>query len=199
MTDAPLPSTFERLLFSCTRVFALATGAACLVGIAGGLFVIITLFGTSSTHVSYNDVKAVAGAPKTTDEAADVTIPDVVLPTNVQTHLAGENRKVLRGWLEGLDPDQKRDFLLNMSEVIQGAEQSSADVTEAINKYKTMKLQKLAATGLEKYAVQVRRGAVIGLIAFMVLVLAISSLGLVLLSVERNTRHLAAHGVQAQP
>lgn len=212
MTDTALPSTFERFLFTCTRVFALVAGALCLVGVVGSVFLLFTLFDTSGTHVSYADVQAVAEAPSGSDEADNVAIPGVALPANVQLHLVGNNRKILRGWLDGLDADQKKDFLQNMSEVIQVAEQSdvrktlrgavpgavaeqsAVDIVEAINKYKTLKLQKLATNSIERYAIQVRRGAVIGLIAFMVLVLATSSLGLVLLSIERNTRRLASHG-----
>ena len=55
MPNSALPSTFERLLFTCTRVLAVVTGIACLVGVAVGGVMLITLFSTSRTYVSYSD------------------------------------------------------------------------------------------------------------------------------------------------
>jgi hypothetical protein len=193
MSDRPsTPSLLERLLFGSTRLLAVVVGALCLIAIGAGVFSIITSLRSVDTHVSYNDLKTPAVAPTGTADNTNAIIPDVILPINVQTHLSGDNRKVLRGWLEGLDADQKREFLTNLSEVIENAEHSSANVVAVINSYKTMKLEKLKSSTMDRYATQVRRGAMIGFVGLMMLVLVMTSLCLVLLSVERNTRAVAS-------
>jgi hypothetical protein len=55
-----------------------------------------------------------------------------------------------------------------------------------------MKLEKLKSSTMDKYATQVRRGATVGFVGLMMLVLVMTSLCLVLLSVERNTLAVAS-------
>src|SRR5689334_17572283 len=194
------PSAFERLLFGATRLFSLVTSLACLAAIAIALSLVSVLLNSADTHVSYANVALALKAP--TDQQATSTglkeaLPDFEIPAKVQQYLGGSNEKVLLGWIEPLDPDQRKDFLINLAEVIGDAEHQSANVIDAVNKYKELKLGKLRTGTVDKYASQAAEAALVGFIGLMVLLLAILSLVLVLLSIERNTRGLSPRAADA--
>ena len=151
-----------------------------------------TLFSTSGNHVSYSEVKAI----QTTNSTGQANVQNVSASAGdanlqVVTKYFPGGVSDFKNWLDGLDEAQQREFVQNMAEVIREAEAASADVRVAINYYFDLKSKKLHNSGLDKYENQARRAAVLGAIAFSVLVLGLSSMGLVLLSIERNTRRLA--------
>ena len=59
---------------------------------------------------------------------------------------------------------------------------------DVINSYKVLKLAKIAARGIDKYAEQAKKGGLLFFGAIMMAMVALFSLVLVLLAIERNTR-----------
>ena len=114
------------------------------------------------------------------------------IPLAVQSYLdSEENKKVIEGWLNSLDPSDRQDFIDNMAEVITVAQKQRVDVFASINRYKDLKLAKIAAA---KQGYRCFPGVlvspfnvVIGIFIQLGLI-AIVSLILVLLAIERNTR-----------
>jgi len=113
------------------------------------------------------------------------------IPLAVQSYLdSEENKEVIEGWLNSLDPSDRQDFIDNMAEVITAAQKQRVDVFASINRYKDLKLAKIAATkqGIDFLGIPVSPfNLVIGIFIQLGLI-AIVSLILVLLAIERNTR-----------
>jgi wobble nucleotide-excising tRNase len=101
-----------------------------------------------------------------------------------------ENKKVVEGWLEPLGPSERQDFLDNMAEVITAAEKQRVDIVAAINRYKELKLAKIAEAkqGSDFIGITIRPLNVVIGIFFQLALIALISLVLVLLAIERNTR-----------
>lgn len=66
-----------------------------------------------------------------------------------------------------------------------------------VNKYKTVKLEKLQANPFEKYELMAKNSALIGAVFGMIILVGLMSLILVVLAIERNTRKAAT--VDDQP
>jgi len=113
------------------------------------------------------------------------------IPLAVQSYLdSEENKKVIEGWLNSLDPSDRQDFIDNMAEVITVAQKQRVDVFASINRYKDLKLAKIAAAkqGIDVLGVLVSPFNVVIGIFIQLGLIAIVSLILVLLAIERNTR-----------
>jgi hypothetical protein len=113
------------------------------------------------------------------------------IPLAVQSYLdSEENKKVIEGWLNSLDPSDRQDFIDNMAEVITAAQKERVDVFVSINRYKDLKLAKIAAAkqGIDVLGVPVSPFNVVIGIFIQLGLIAIVSLILVLLAIERNTR-----------
>lgn len=178
-------SGFERFLFDFTRLFALVGSIAALVGIV--LLVSYLFFPTKKNYISLSDLDSIGKTEKT------VAVPPkimVQLPKNVRKYMSGSNEEVLKGWIGYLDYADQNDFVQNLSSVIHEAEMNLRDVIEVINKYKTVKLPALRTSEFEKGKRTVEKGAMIGAIFGLMLFVAMMSLVLVMLAVERNTRKI---------
>jgi hypothetical protein len=113
------------------------------------------------------------------------------IPLAVQSYLdSEENKKVIEGWLNSLDSSDRQDFIDNMAEVITTAQKERVDVFASINRYKDLKLAKIAAAkqGIDVLGVPVSPFKVVIGIIIQLGIIAIVSLILVLLAIERNTR-----------
>ncbi len=185
-------STLERLLFSFTRVFVtvgvVITGIALILRLSSYFSV-----GRGATYVSHNEVKrALNPSEATSSQSLQESVPELTIPASLNKHMGdSKNREALLSWLEKLTEDQKRDFVSNLSEVIDTAtaEKESDDmVYDVINKFKTLKLQKLSMSQFEQYTARITKAAALAFALAMAMLVAMMSLVLVLLAIERNTR-----------
>jgi hypothetical protein len=187
---------FERsTIFRFTRALAIAAVAAIAIAlVVAGLIFAATLLPTSSA-VGGREVAAAirvrGSAPTETasETASEAVLSTVNLPLAVSKELSGsDNRKVLSGWLANLPKEERQDFVDNMRDVVVYAQQNNINTTDAINTYKTLKLDKVATTGFDRIERQIARATIIGGFLFGLALLAMFSLVLVLLAIERNTR-----------
>lgn len=183
-------TSFEKLLFGFTRVFAIGGSLVALVAVVILLF---SLFESSNkkTYVSFSDLRPRLQQEKVGSEET-VSPPEIKIqiPDNVKKYLFPENEQILYGWIESLDKRGQEDFLENLSSIIAEAEKNNENVINIAYDYKTAKLRKLRSekqseTQSEKYE---RIAAEVGALFGLVLFIALMSLILVMLAVERNTR-----------
>jgi hypothetical protein len=99
-----------------------------------------------------------------------------------------QNRSVLKNHLIGLDSDERVDYLANLAEVVAAAKADGADVTDTINKYFEDKTPQMELAKADKTARILKQLYIAGAAASTVLLIALASLVLVLLAIERNTR-----------
>ncbi len=182
-------SGFEVFQFGATRFIALLIAAVAWLAIIGIVLFLLFRDVGSSTYVSAADVGAVAEAGSTSnspDSNAPTPAASYSIPDNLKEYFSGDNKPVLEGWLEGLDRSQQQDFLDNLSDLVASAHQS--DPTALVNAYKTIKLQRLGASPFDRYMKTAQTaGAIASLIAALFMII-LTSLVLVLLAIERNTR-----------
>ena len=180
-------SQLENFLFGFTRFLALGVALVGLMLIA--VLMIGAIGSTDKTYVSLDEV-----APRTensksaNNQVVESTVPKVRIPSIVSKHLSGDNEKVLHGWLESLDEEQQELFIGNLVGIIEEAESKGVDVIDAINAYKTLKLEKLSENPFVKYEQMANRAALFGAIFGLVVLVGLMSLILVVLAIERNTR-----------
>jgi hypothetical protein len=189
---------FERIgVFRFTRLITLLS----VFTTAMVLIVLATTFLTTLlpqyTSVGGEEVAAVLKAKTTpaSGESRDDSSDETVLLSTVKPGPGvkkefsdSTNRKVLAGWLKGLPKASRQDFIDNMEEVIAYAQRNSMNVTDAINTYKELKLDKVGTVGLDQLERKLSQGTIIGSFLFGLMLLALFSLVLVLLAIERNTR-----------
>ena len=188
MSDQRKSSRFEAFLFSVTRALAILGAVAGFVALA--IAVQSFLEPLDDTHVGLEEINAeVVSETGTVADARAESASVISRPPILDEYLGGDNKEVLDGWLDGLsDPERQQDFVDNLAEVIEGAEQKDLDVINVINNYKTIKLSKLNQSDFERLAKVAGRGALLGAMLGIVLFISLMSLVLVMLAIERNTR-----------
>jgi len=174
----------EKLLFPFTRILSLILIFLLLCTLITGSFYLGFYDNLNSkTFVSLNEINIELYPVSST--------PTIVLPENVKRTFEGENKQVLNSWLDSLkDVEMKKDFLSNLSFIIDEAEKNKQSVVDAINKYKEIKTNKLQTDTLGiATAMKFFKKAFIGFGLFMLL-LSILVIIIILLniSIERNTR-----------
>lgn len=195
--------SFERkFLFVLTRGLALLFIFGLLAAIViGGIIVSDKLMPKESTSVSPQEVVEAITPPQpetpaTADTAAvaspppdPMILPGIKLPFVLQKHFSAPERiKVLRDWLSGLDASQRQVFLEEMAAAVTEAESRGVDALETIDKYKEIKFDKLKQEELAAAKLATQRMTYAGVAFGAILLIALFSLILVLLAIERNTR-----------
>ena len=196
--------SFERkFLFVLTRGLALLFIFGLLAAIVvGGVFVSDKLIPKASTTVTPQEVVDAITPPKpevsqASDSAASATLPPpdpmilpgIKLPFVLQKHFSTpDSIKTLRGWLEALPIEQRALFLDEMAAAVAEAEKGAADGLAAINKYREIKFEKLKQEELAAARLATERATYAGIAFGAILLIALFSLILVLLAIERNTR-----------
>ena len=173
----------ENILFKFTRLFAIGSSLIALI-------VIIVLISSllnfkDSTHVSFEEIHAKNRQIESTLEQ------EQVLPVAVKRYITDEEQKLtLKGWLDSIsDYDGKKDLLDNLSEVIVAAENKDVNVFEVINNYKEMKFSKLNKSKTEDgYMAKGLKLVKLFFILCCAFFIALMSLILIVLSIERNTK-----------
>ncbi len=195
---------FERgLLFRLTRFVAItAIILLAAVIVASGVALSLYLRSTSSAvtpdeivvglktqRAESRDKAPVAPTPGLLESSDD----SIKVPFILQKYLSTpQNMQTLKGWLSGLTADEKTNFLSELASVVVVAEKEKLDPIDAINKYRTIKLQRLAENKLKETQRSNYMFYFAGAIATGLVLISQLSLVLVLLAVERNTRQVAA-------
>jgi hypothetical protein len=99
---------------------------------------------------------------------------------------------VLRGWLDNVPEDYRQDFIDEMAAVVVEADKQKLNASEAMNAYKVLKLRKLEAKRQAKAELEGMRVYYAAAAGSGVALIALFSLILVLLAIERNTRRAEA-------
>jgi hypothetical protein len=200
--------SFERrFLFVLTRGLALFFIFGLLAAIViGGIVVSDKLMPKESTAVTPQEVVDAITPPKPeVSQASDsastamspppdpMILPGIKLPFVLQKHFSTpESIKTLRDWLESLANEQRQVFLDEMAAAVTEAEKGGADGLAAINKYKEIKFAKLKQEELAAAKLAMQRMTYAGVAFGAILLIALFSLILVLLAIERNTRRSQA-------
>jgi hypothetical protein len=201
--------SFERrFLFVLTRGLALLFIFGLLAAIVvGGMMVSDKLMPKESTSVTPQEVVDAITPPKpdvsqTSDSSTSTAtspppdpmiLPGIKLPFVLQKHFSvPESIKTLREWLEVLPSEQRAGFLDEMAAAVTAAEKSGAEGLAAINKYKELKFAKLKQEELDAAKLATARMTYAGVAFGAILLIALFSLILVLLAIERNTRRSQA-------
>lgn len=187
-------SWFEAFQFGVTRVIAILLALVAWLAISGIIIFFVIMRTGSGTHVSLADIQpiTVVNSPSSAPTADGSLGNGYKMPQNLADFFSGDNKGVLDGWFENLENDQKQDFLDNLSRLV--AESPKGLSADTINKYKDIKLKKLDNSPFAKYQ---RIGEIAGGIAVIIAALflvILTSLVLVLLAIERNTRKVIQAG-----
>ncbi len=195
-------STFERkFLFGLTRTFAMFFIFTTLLGLlTGGLLVLFNQAGNKSSKVEPQEVIDVLkpslpienaqSSVKTPSESPPKHLPmGLKLPFVLQKHFSNpDNFLILIKWLDAVPEEQKQHFLEEMAATVTLAEKEHIAHFDAINTYHKLKTSKLAE---EKISAAARKEAWLwyaGALGSGIVIIALFSLILVLLAIERNTR-----------
>jgi hypothetical protein len=195
----------RRFLFGLTRLVAMALIFSLLVAIAvGGVLFGGGLGEPQTTKVSTDEVMdairpppVVAAVPKAYQPSQTTLVsnelPNVKMPFVLQKHFSSpENLRILKDWLDDLPRERRQEFIDEMAAATGEAEEQKLDPTAAINKYRTIKMEKLEAERLAKAQQQTLLLQYAGATAVGIALIALFSLILVLLAIERNTRRVQA-------
>lgn len=189
----------QKFLFILTRFLALLIIAGLVISmVVGGIMFGDTLLPQKNTKVTTAEVMEAIKPPVTYNqsqsdqrqEMIDVNVlPGIKLPFILQKHFNNPNAiKYLKRLLEDLSLGQRTEFINELAAVVEEAERTNANVPDAINKYAELKLSKIKESQLAEAAAKALRLTYLGYGFACVGLIAMFSLILVLLAIERNTR-----------
>ena len=196
----PIFDNFEKkFLFGLTRIFAMLIILGILISIGLGGIMFANLSKGVNTKVTASEVINEIKPPEDTSSNGSVSptqltdrsnfLPSIKMPFILQKHFNDpENVKLLSGWLDIIPADTRQNFIDEMAAAVTEAEKNKLSATDAINKYKELKFKKLDAESSEKSTRQTQRLYFAGTVFGAVALIALFSLILVLLAIERNTR-----------
>lgn len=200
--------SFEnKFLFGLTRYLATLIVFGLIAAIVIGAVVASgTLNGKVSTKVTPHDVveviKPVVAVDVTTADqdgtsqstpAESNLLRGVKLPFSLQKHFnSTTNIKILRGWLDIVPAEYHQEFIDEMAAAVGEAEKQNLDASEAINTYKQLKFKKLEQGKSAKAELDQMRMYYAAAAGSCIALMALFSLILVLLAIERNTRRAQA-------
>jgi hypothetical protein len=176
---AQLDSFERKVLFRLTRVLALLITFALLIGIVIAAIALVKAFGRKSNTV-------------TTSVTA---LENIKMPSVLQKYFSNnaENSQILLQHIGSLTPEAQQEYVDNLAEVASKAESTGTDVEKAMSRYVEVQDKRI----LEEKAAQAdkksRRLYLAAAIWAGLTIVALNSLILVLLAIERNTRILEAY------
>ncbi|WP_109477548.1 hypothetical protein [Paraburkholderia sp. C35] len=204
---------FERkALFNITRVVALVCVTVFLVGIAVGVLYGVSVWQeTVNTKVTPQEIvdplKPVKAAPTepsqpqgtqppTDSGPAESPLAGFKIPFSLQKYASGDNAQIIRNHLNDVPEADRQQYLDELGAVVAAAESSKVDPIEAINAYMRTKSERYTAAAAKTAEKWVTLKLVAEVTAGGLFLVALFSLVLVLLAIERNTRHMRRTGTQ---
>lgn len=186
-------------LFKLTRYIALLFICLLVLSVIVGFFNTTRILGQrTNTKIIPKEILSIIEESSDSKNAMNVNrseeeinlSPGIMMPENLRKYFVSpDNRRVLRGWLELLPTDKSQDFLNNLSEIMKEGEAKGIDPGRLINTYKSMKLARFRDEKTKSEEFKQKLMYFIGGIVGVVFLIAMLSLILVLLAIERNTRH----------
>ncbi len=139
----------------------------------------------SDTDSNFTSKQESIIASKSDDVLQGLKIPPVLLDIMDDS----TNRNVIRNYLVDIKSNNRQSFLNDMADTITKARESKISDADAVNKYMTM--YKNRQLELQEIVLQEKSKRLysLGVFASSLLLLALFSLVLVLLAIERNTRN----------
>ncbi|MEC5407574.1 hypothetical protein VOM14_18665 [Paraburkholderia sp. MPAMCS5] len=197
---------FERkALFNITRAVALVCVSVFLLAIIG-----IAIYGASvwndevQTKVTPSEIinqikppEPVVDAPRlpqgaqppANQEPQDSPLYGYRIPFSLQKYVSGSNAQVIRNHLDKVPRDERQAYIDELGTVVSAAESNKLDPVDAINAYMKLKAERYdEATVARMRKWETLKFAAAGFGAGLLLI-ALFSLVLVLLAIERNTRN----------
>jgi hypothetical protein len=197
---------FERnFLFGLTRSLAMFFIFATLATlIVGGLVVGISQLSKSDSKIapqevidSLKPVLPVETMQPNQQQISQPTTQNQLLPPGLkmpfvlQKHFSDpDNMRRLTKWLDEVADDQQQVFLDEMAAVVTQAEKEHIEPFSAINGYHKLKMEKLSAQRLAEAGNVQTWLWYAGALGAGIVIIALFSLILVLLAIERNTRSI---------
>ncbi len=197
-----LESVERRGLFRLTRFLAFVVILALSLALVIGAFIFAgDMIPNRTPAVSFNEIShELHPAPEANQSGSNPSqpgeesqgAPSLDLPFVLQPYFsASDNRQVLMRHLEGLDSSERTEYLNNLSQVVKASQSSGEDTTNVINKYFELKQTQLALAKADSAARTLRRLYIAASALSIIFLIALASLILVLLAIERNTRNHA--------
>jgi len=199
-------TTIERkFLFNLTRILALLVIAVLVLAVVVGAVMTekSRTAGDSSAVAPQEVVDVIKPKPNAAQsdsgQAPDTPsprdlglLPGVKLSFALQKHFSTpENVVALNNWLRAIPEEQRQNFLDEMSATVTEAERQQLDPIQAINAFHELKMQKLADKKVHDEAQKQAEILAVEAGAAALGFIALFSLILVLLAIERNTRDRA--------
>ena len=185
----------QRGLFRLTRFMTLAI----ILCLTVGLLVGVALFGSDllpnhDSHVSYSTISSelhptISKDQDGTSSRSSGDVPPFSLPKDLQPYFNdSQNQTVLMNHISGLSSDERQEYLSNLSEIVASAEKNKASVIDVINRYFEDKTSKIEAVKADQTSRLIRQIYIVAGFLSTIFLIALASLILVLLAIERNTR-----------
>ncbi|MHB0972008.1 MAG: hypothetical protein ACYC7A_21720 [Thermoanaerobaculia bacterium] len=157
----------------------------------------------SDSSVKYKDVQRVMlQKERAKNPEPDATrTSNVKVPKKFDKYFDGsDNRRVLIGWLEALEPSQRAEFLDELWAVIKWAEdEKPTAIVDAINEYQSLKFVAFAKEESNRMMVRMMRIlTALGIVMILGLA-AVFSLVIAILSLERANRGALDRNTASQP
>jgi hypothetical protein len=198
---------FERkALFNITRAVALVCVTVFLLGIVGCVFYGVSVWQEQvNTKVSPQEIvdqlkpveqpKTQAPQPQGTQPPvnqgpAESSLSGFRIPFSLQNYVSGDNAQILRNHLNEAPAGDRQAYLDELGAVVTAAQSNKIDPIAAINAYmdaKSERYKQVAFKSAQKWETLKLVGEISVASLFLV---ALFSLVLVLLAIERNTRSL---------
>lgn len=205
---------FERqVLFRISRFVAFTICFLLFLSLVGGA---IYLFNSGRATSEKPDPSAIAQSLKpapepaapaaesaddthgTAGETSSVPQPalfGVKLPPVLQEQFLNEaNQKVLRDWLDELPQEERQSFIDGLAKTVDEARKVGVADADALNRYHEEYSDYLNSKKVAEAAANSQRLYIVGALVSTLMLLALFSLVLVLLAIERNTRLQPANG-----
>jgi hypothetical protein len=194
-----LIDTLERgVLFRLTRALAmLFIVGVCIATVVSGVVLFSMTNQKSTTTVQSSEVLAALHPDTSKSDATSQPaalapegdpLAELKVPFSLQKNLDSENVPIIRGWLRRMPENKRAEALEELGKLAESAEKANIPISDALNKYRDLKFERLDA---DVRADEQRRYSLLayaGSVATGIIVIALFSLILVLLAVERNTR-----------
>jgi hypothetical protein len=188
-----------RLLFRLTRFLAFVVILALsLALVIGGVIFADDLIPNQSSQVSFNEIsRELHPAPESNQHGSNTLQSgkdsqnslSLDLPFELQPYFgSSDNRAVLMRHMEGLDSSERVEYLSNLSLVVKASESKGEDTTSVINKYFELKQAQMTIAKADSAARTIRQLYIAASALSITFLIALASLILVLLAIERNTR-----------
>ncbi len=198
----------HKVLFRITRWVALSVCMLLFLSlVAGSLYTISTLSSATDepdpVAIGEKTANKESAAETTAERSKDATATgslseDTSILTGMklspelqELFLQGDNRRVLEGWLSDIASDGRQDFLDNLARAASAAKAKDGDASDAVNRYHSAYVEYVDQRRTDDAKAAANRMQMLAALGTTLALVALFSLVLVLLAIERNTRNSA--------